>query len=169
MPLVLLCIFKPFLYQDTQSQISKWPFVIDNLVSLQVQVDKENLLEFSFNYCTLLIHFPLFTAICKVPHIPFYLAILHIWSLETKRKEKEKKYKYWLSHFAKLWQSWVTFSCWRMWRVIFEISWRGYFLVVTSILSSHYVLWCLRYKLVLSLLHSNNKQMNFIITWSTCL
>jgi len=47
------------------------------------------LIEFSFNFCTLLIHLSLFTSICKVPHAPIYPAIPYVQSLETKRKEKE--------------------------------------------------------------------------------
>jgi len=52
---------------------------------------KENSLEFPFNYCILLIHFPLFTTIYSVPCVPFHPAILYIQSLETKRKRKRKE------------------------------------------------------------------------------
>jgi len=47
------------------------------------------LIEFPFNYCTLLIHILVFVVIYKVPHVPFHLTL----SLEIKRKEKEKENK----------------------------------------------------------------------------
>jgi len=77
-----------------------------DLDALPVWVDKENSIESSFNFCTLLIHLSLFTSICKVPCAPLHPTLLLVWSLEKKRKEKGKKDKYWLSHFSKSWHPW---------------------------------------------------------------
>jgi len=48
----------------------------DTLELLLVWVDKENLIESSFNCCILLIYILLFTSIYKVPHISFELFLL---------------------------------------------------------------------------------------------
>jgi len=67
---------------------------------LQHQVDKENSIELSFNYCTSLIHIQVSVIIYIVPHIPFYSTLSCVQSLETKRKEK--KNKYWLKLFCQV-------------------------------------------------------------------
>jgi len=38
----------------------------------------KNLIVFPFNYCILFIYILLFVIIYKVPHVPFYLTLLHV-------------------------------------------------------------------------------------------
>ena len=64
----------------------------DVLEPLLVWVDKENSIESSFNLYKLLIHLLLFTSIYKVPWVPFYSTVLHVWSF-GKLKEKKMKNK----------------------------------------------------------------------------
>ena len=58
---------------SADKEIEFWYKVLDcdGLGLLLVQVDKENLIEFSFVYYTLLIHISVFTLIYKVLHISF--------------------------------------------------------------------------------------------------
>ena len=75
----------------------------DDLITLQVQVNKENLIESSFISCTLLIQ--LLHGLCTIfPHsscdlimwhcdtVTWHFPVLLMYS-KSKRKEKEKKYK----------------------------------------------------------------------------
>ena len=66
-------------------------WVVLTWISLLVWVDKENSLEFPFDYCTLLIHFPLFITIYKVPYIPFHPTALHVWSSEANKNKNKNK------------------------------------------------------------------------------
>ena len=91
----------------------------DNLITLQVQVDKENSMEFPLDFLHYLYNYYM---VCALPscsshvtksHDVTWLWLVTLWHLVTWYflalypcvVSPEKKYKYWLSCFAKSWHT----------------------------------------------------------------
>ena len=88
-----------------------------NLITLLVQVDKENSIEFSFNCGTLLIHLLCLLLFKNSCTSPFGHSILYIPNFLIKRKEKKKKINNDLAVFGcvmtlfPVWTHWLSLSC----------------------------------------------------------